>query len=90
MCRTERLGALVDGAKSFATGMPEKLLATLGLVVFSMPQEMPSRTLVEMLVGRLVHRMQLRRPTMSALARVWKYMRRWGRNRELPAEVGRT
>ena len=45
------------------------------------------KTLAEMPLGRLIHRMQLRRPCMGALTRVWKYMRRCGRRRPMPLEV---
>ena len=41
----------------------------------------------EMRFGRLIHRMQFRRPCMGTLTRVWKYLRRWGRRRPMPLEV---
>ena len=85
--KAERLGALIDGAVGKITGTPKKLLQTLSLVNFVLRQREVDKTLVEMCSGRLIHRMQFRRPTMGALTRIWKYLRRWGLRRPMPLEV---
>ena len=90
VCRSlqaERLGASLDGVAGRAQGTPSKLLMLVGLMDYLLKLEAPPRGLVEMLAGRFVHRMQFRRPCMSGLSRIWKYLRRWGFSRELPAEV---
>jgi len=83
----ERLGAFLDGRRGAATGTPRKLLELLSLFLHTLQQQEPGQTLVEMLCGRFIHRMQFRRATMGSLTRIWKYLRRWGRRRRVPIEV---
>lgn len=85
--RVERLGAALDGADGRAHGTPKRMLQLVSLLLYVLQCEAIPRTLLEMIVGRFVHRMQFRRPCMGFLSRVWKYLRRWGRHRSLPREV---
>ena len=65
--RAERLGAELDGAASRAQGTPRKLLEIVSLALFVLKSESVPKKLIEMFVGRLVHRMQFRRGTMGCL-----------------------
>ena len=90
VCRSievERLGAALDGRAGRAHGTGKKLLQLVSLALFLLQLDHVPKTLVEMVVGRFIHRMQFRRPSMGMLARVWKYLRRWGNGRQLPLEV---
>ena len=85
--RVERLGAFLDGVAGKATGTEKKLGMILSVALFFLQQGRPAKTLLEMVLGRLMHRMQFRRATMGTLARTWKYLRRWGMERAVPSEV---
>ena len=77
----ERIGALFDGEAGFATGTTKKLLELLGIALAVLQCPAPSGLYLRVLLGRLLHRMQFRSPTMGCLARTWKYLKRWGSSR---------
>ena len=83
----DSLGVALDGDEGVGLGLEKACLDLFSFTCFVLSKKVVVKLLIEMLSGRLVHRMQTRRPTMGGLARIWKYLRRWGWGRPVPAEV---
>ena len=69
----EELGAFIDGEQRTIGGSPSRFLGLMQSTFVALSMGSLSKKLVQVLAGRWVHVMQLRRPAMCILDAVWDF-----------------
>ena len=70
----QELGAFIDGEQGMIGGSPERFMKLFHATAWVIGQPLLSKKLVQVLAGRWIHVMQFRRPCMSFLDAVWKFI----------------
>eukprot|EP00438_Fugacium_kawagutii_P020226 Skav215398 [mRNA] locus=scaffold3390:148908:150442:- [translate_table: standard] len=71
--QVEELGAFVDGPSGYLGGSPERFVKLIQATLWVLTQPLLSKKLVQVVAGRWIHVMQLRRATMPLLEKTWAF-----------------
>ena len=70
----QELGAFIDGKKLSIGGSPERFLRLAHATFWTLHQKHLSKKVVQVILGRWVHVMQFRRPSMSLINIAWDFV----------------
>eukprot|EP00438_Fugacium_kawagutii_P020224 Skav215396 [mRNA] locus=scaffold3390:137612:139801:- [translate_table: standard] len=71
--QVEELGAFVDGQSGYLGGSPERFMKLIQATLWVLSQPLLSKKFVQVVAGRWIHVMQLRRATMPLLDKTWAF-----------------
>ena len=85
--RADELGAMVDGEEGVLGPSQERLLRLIQSTLVVISQKKLRKKWVQVISGRWVHVLSFRRPGMSFLDEVWKYVSSHGTSVQVEAKV---